>query len=134
MQASLVPVPLVDQVWPLVCEGFNRASQRSGGDITVAELWIGCRSGHCFLFTVHSESAIVAATIWRSEAWGRGQRFRCLALYGKDMKAWKDILREHVVTVAKCAGCTGLIADGRLGWKKILPEAVTLKAIYEAPI
>ena len=135
MNVSLVPVHMVDTVWPHVVAGFQRASTRSGGDLTVADLWIGCRAGHCFLFVVqNAENQIIAATAWKPEAWGKGQRFRCLGLYGKGVREWADTLRDHVSQVAKLCRCNGLIADGRDGWKVIFPDAKRLRAVYEVAI
>lgn len=135
MLVSLVPLNLVDTVWPHVVDGFQRASARSGGDLTVADLWIGCRAGHVFLFVVQDDAnQIIAATAWKPETWGKGQRFRCLGLYGKGVKAWKDELRAHVTRVAKLCGANGLIADGRDGWTAMYPDARKIRAVYEVAI
>ena len=135
MQVSLVPVHLVDNLWPHVSEGFQRASKRFGGDITVGELWTACRSGHVFFFVVQNDTGeIVGATIFRSEAWGKGQRFRCLAMYGIGIKLWRDVALEHVVKVAKLAGCNGIVSDGREGIGKLFPEAKKVRSVFEMEI
>ncbi len=135
MNISLVPIHLVDQIWPHVVAGFQRSSARSGGDLTVSDLWIGVRAGHCFMIVVQNgEGQIIAATVWKPETWGRGQRFRCLGLYGKGVKQWAVALREHVTRVAHLCGCNGLIADGREGWKVIFPDAKRLRAVFEVAI
>ncbi len=83
---------------------------------------------------VVGEGQIIAATVWKPETWGRGQRFRCLGLYGKGVKQWAVALREHVTRVAHLCGCNGLIADGREGWKVIFPDAKRLRAVFEVAI
>lgn len=134
MRVTLVPVHLVDSTWRCVSEGFGRASRRFGGDLTVGELWQLCRSGNAFLFVVHDDKEIIAATAWRPELWGSGPKFRCLALYGSGVRDWKDDLRAQVTRVARDCGATSLLSEGRLGWQKIYPDAKILRATYEAQI
>ena len=134
MNVTLVPLHLVDGVWPSVKDGFQKASDRFGGDLTVGELWQGCRAGHVYLFVVHDDQKVVAATAWKPELWRSGPKFRCLALYGKGVREWKDALRVQVERAAKSCGATSLIADGRLGWKAIYPDAKVLRVVYEAAI
>lgn len=134
MNVTLVPQHMVDAIWPNVKDGFQRASDRFGGDLTVGELWQMCRGGQAFLFVVHDDQKIVAATAWRPELWGSGPKFRCLALYGKGVWEWKDTLREHVERAAKLCGATSLLADGRSGWKEVYPDAKILRVVYEARI
>lgn len=134
MNVTLVPLHLVDGVWGRVSRGFQRASDRFGGDLTPGELWQMCRTGQAHLFVVHDDQQIVAATAWRFEIWGKGPRYRCLALYGKGVMEWKDQLRTSVENAARDCGAAGLIADGRLGWKAIYPDAKVLRVVYETPL
>jgi len=134
MNVTLVPLHLVDGVWKLVSSGFERASRRSGGDLTTGELWQMCRTGQAHLFVVHDSEKILAATAWRFEIWGRGPRYRCMALFGHGVKDWKDSLRKEVETAARHCGATALVADGRLGWKAIYPDAKVLRVVYEASL
>lgn len=134
MNVTLVPLHLVDGVWPSVKDGFQRASDRFGGDLTVGELWQGCRAGHCFLFVVHDEQKVVAATAWKPELWRSGPKFRCLALYGVQMDDWFDEMRRKVTETAINCGAASLIAEGREGWRKVLPEAKVLRTLYEERI
>lgn len=134
MNVSLVPVQMVDQIWPRVFEGFQRASDRFGGDLTVGDLWQGCRAGTCFLFIVHDDKEVVAATAWRPELWGSGPKFRCMALYGLGMADWMPELHEKVRQTAIHCGAASLMAEGREGWAKIFPNAKLLRVTYEEPI
>ena len=134
MNVTLVPLHLVDGLWRHISAGFDRAAKRSGGDLTVGELWQMCRTGQVHLFVVHEGDKILAATVWRFEIWGKGPRYRCMALYGSGVMDWKDLLRESVEAAARNCGATALIADGRLGWKAIYPDAKVLRVVYEAPL
>lgn len=134
MKTVLVPVHMVDQIWPQVVEGFQRASDRFGGDLTVGDLWVGCRAGHCFLFVVHEGEEVKAATVWKPEVWRSGPKFRCLALYGKGMAEWMPELHEMVRKVGRDCGAETLLAEGRKGWERIFPGAKPLRTLYEEPI
>ena len=134
MNVTLVPLHLVDGVWRHVSDGFGRASKRSGGDLTVGELWQMCRTGTAFLFVVHDDKSVVAATAWRPELWGSGPKFRCMALYGKGMADWMPELHEKVKQTAIQCGATSLMSDGRAGWQKVFPNAKVLRMVYEEPI
>ncbi len=134
MNVTLVPLHLVDGVWRHVSDGFGRASKRSGGDLTVGELWQGCRAGHVFLFVVHDDQKVVAATAWKPELWRSGPKFRCLALFGLGMQDWMPELHEKVRETAVQCGAESLLAEGREGWKKIFKAARVLRVVYEEPI
>lgn len=135
MDTILVPVHLVDPVWPHVSEGFKRASDRFGGDITVAELWTACRAGNVWLFVVRDDAEkIIAATVFRAERWRKGERFRCLAMYGERMKEWQEALFKHVTQVAKDAGCNGFVTDGREGIGFMFPNAKKVRSVFEMEI
>lgn len=134
MNISLVPLHLIDGIWPSVKDGFQRASDRFGGDLTVGELWQLCRSGNAFLFVVHDDQTVAAATAWRPELWGSGPKFRCLALYGTNMADWMPELHEKVKQAAVQCGATSLMSDGRAGWQKVFPKAKVLRMVYEERI
>jgi len=134
MNVTLVPTQMVDAIWPSVKDGFQRASDRFGGDLTVGELWQGCRAGTCFLFVVHDDQKVFAATAWKPELWRSGPKFRCLALYGVQMDDWFDEMRRKVTETAINCGASSLIAEGREGWRRVLPEAKVLRTLYEERI
>lgn len=130
MQVSLIPVQMVDQVWPGVANGFQRASDRFGGDLTVGELWGGCRAGHCFLFVIHDEQKIAGATVWKPEMWASGTKFRCLGLYGKGMSTWLDDLVAAVAKVARDCGAEEAVFDGREGWFRELKGIRRIRSTF----
>ena len=134
MNVTLVPVQMVDAIWNSVKDGFQKASDRFGGDLTVGELWQGCRAGHVFLFVVHDDQKVVAATVWKPELWRSGPKFRCLALFGLGMQDWMPELHEKVRQTAIQCGAESLLAEGREGWKKIFKAARVLRVVYEEPI
>lgn len=124
----------VDQFWSHLSAGFQRSNLRSGGDLTLGELWMVCRSGNAFLFVAHEGDTILGASIWKPQQWQTGAKLRCLGLYGRQMKTWIYDMQELVERVAKDCGANGLVSDGRPGWRAIFPHAKVLRLVYEEPI
>lgn len=133
MQINLVQTQDVDKVWALLTDGFQRALLKTGGDITIGDLWQGCRNGTSFLLIAH-DGEIRGASIWRPEVWQTGTKMRCLGLYGKNMKAWFEDMRALAKQVGKSCGATSLISEGREGWKRQCPYAKVLRVLYEEAI
>lgn len=133
MQAILVFAITVDQVWPEVCDGLHRSLMKTGGDMTVGELWQECRSGRSFL-VIAQDQTVKAAAVWRAETWQTGVKLRCVALYGKGMSEWLGPMREKAAEIARACGATSFITEGREGWAKIFPKAKKLRVLYEEPV
>ncbi len=137
---SLVPVTNIDALWPHLREGFEKALQRTGGDLTTGDLWAQCRNGTAFLLVAYDEKAenpppevfnLRGASIWRPETWTSGKKLRCLGLYGSNMTDWIQDMRDMAARIARDCGATSLVSEGRLGWQKIFPKATVLRALYE---
>lgn len=131
MLCSLVPVLMVDQVWPNIAEGMTKGCQRSGGDLSAGWLWTQCRSGNAFLFVAATETDVHGASIWQFETWPNGTRFRCLMAAGEGMADWFSDMRVKVEEVARHGGAAALVSDGRTGWERHLPKARKLRVVYE---
>jgi len=130
MNVQLVPVHFVDQIWPAVSEGFGRSLEYAP-DLSLGYLWTECRSGEAYLFVAHDEAGeVLAASIWRFTVWLTGPRFKCLALYGKQMKRWLRPMEDAVRQAAKHGGATALAYEGRPGWKRLF-NARQIRAVYE---
>ena len=134
MQVSLCGVAQVDQVWPALREGLQRALLRTGGDMVSGDLWSAVRSGNAFLLVAHEGDKILGASVWRSETWQSGVKLRCLALFGVGMKSWIGEMRELAVRIAHDCGATSLVSEGRAGWQKVFPAAKVLRLLYEEQI
>jgi hypothetical protein len=134
MQVSLVPVPNVDQFWPHLREGFERALLKTGGYLTTGDLWAQCRAGTAFLIVAHEGEAIRGASIWQPDTWMTGRKMRCLGLYGVARNDWLFDMRDLAARLAKDCGATSLVSEGRPGWQKIFPKAKVLRVLYEEPL
>ena len=102
--------------------------------MTADYLWSECRSGKAFLVIVTQGKEILAASVWRFEAWSTGCKLRCLGMYGTKMKQWLEDHRAFTLEMARVGGATSLVTDGRLGWERIFPQARILRQTYEIEI
>lgn len=133
-RVTLVSVPLVDQVWPLITYGLEHACRKTGGDITSDYLWRLCRSGEAYLFVAADGEQVIGASVWQFQSWTSGKKFRCLCLYGERMSEWAEKKQELAKQVAKVGGATSIVTDGRLGWAKRYPKARVLRTTFEMDI
>jgi hypothetical protein len=131
---TLVPVDRVDATWPHVRAALQGSCLATGGDISAADLWQGCRAGQMFLVVAYDEDAILGASVWRPEIWATGTKLRCMAVAGKDMKMWLADMRETATKIAQDCGATAFVTEGRKGWQRIFPRARVLRSLYEETI
>jgi hypothetical protein len=128
VQVELCPVYMTDAIWPKLQEGFRRSLAGTGGDLSEIDLRVIARTGQGFLFIATEGQDVRGASLWRADNWASGQRFRCLAVFGKGMEDWFDLMRAEV---EKVAGTLPLVADGRNGWGRVIPGVKQLRAVYE---
>lgn len=128
---TLVSVDKIDHVWPHVREALEAACRRTGGDLTTATLWAGCRRSDNYLIVAHDGERIQAASVWKPENWSSGRKLRCLAVAGVGMKDWLQPMREEAAKLAKLLGATAFVADGRTGWQRTFPRARVVRVVLE---
>lgn len=133
MTVYVVRTHEVDDRWLEISPLFQKAINRCGDDITTAELWQMCRTGHAFLLIAIIDHEIVAASAWRFEKWGKGTVFRCVCLGGSGMDAWLNNGLQLINKMMREGGADRLIADGRVGWTRVLKQfsARTLRVTFE---
>jgi hypothetical protein len=118
----------------MLTQGFQKALLKTGGDLSLGDLWQQARRGDAFLIIAHEEDRLYGASLWRPEVWQSGTKLRCLALYGTEMAGWIADMRTTAQKIAKDCGATTLLAEGREGWTKIFPNAKRLRVLYEETI
>ena len=133
MNIAIVGLHEVDQIWPLVAEGLQKACQRCG-EMTSGELWTMCRSGHAFLIIIFEKNSIIMASVWRFESKNGRPVFRCEMMYGHGMGDWLEEARLFITKLAKENGAKALVAEGRRGWLRLIAGAVECAPDYEVEI
>lgn len=125
MKIGIANAAEVDQIWPLISEKMQAGCNRTGGGTSSADLWQMCRGGDAFLVIGFTPEAVKFASVWRFETWPSGQVFKCIGLCGSDPKKWIADLHEFVLSQARIAGTTRLVAEGRRGWSRIFERYVS---------
>ncbi len=131
MKCDLVSVHQVDQFWPLLANGMAKSCKRSGGGIVAGDVWRECRSGAAWLIVARDDSGIQGASVWYLQTGASGAWLRCMALFGVNMKIWKDDMRLLARRIAADCGAVGLQSDGRRGMKAMYPAARVKRVYYE---
>lgn len=131
---TLVPVDSVDGIWPHVAQGLQKALLRTGGDLSLGELRQGCRSGAFDMLVACDATGVLGASIWQAQVWQSGNKYRCLALYGRDFRKWIEPMHIAAAEWGRNSGCTSLVAEGRSGWTRIFRKASALRVLYEEPL
>lgn len=119
LRLGLASVSEIDRLWPLLSDGLGKACKRCDSQWTAGELWQLCRSGNAFLILVYDDDKIWSAGVWRFETARPGPVFRCIMMYGENMRAWLNMAREFIEKLAKENGAKALVAEGRQGWGRV---------------
>lgn len=123
MTVQFASVGQIDGYWPHVKDFLQNAIDATYNDVTLADLYVACRSGNAFLMIGGSDESLKIAAVWRFEKWNDGMVFRCLALGGVDMNEWLSSAFDSAKMIASTGGAISLVASGRKGWAKAIPDA-----------
>lgn len=119
LRVGLASLQEVDNVWPLISQGLEKACKRCNEVHCAGDLWQMCRSGHAFLILVYDDDKIWSAGVWRFQKARPGHSFRCVMMYGENMRGWVDMARDFITKIAKDNGAVALVAEGRAGWSRV---------------
>lgn len=123
MQVDFASQSQVDGLWPHVKDIIQKGIDATANDLRLSDLFVACRSGHAFLMVGGNGKSIQMAAIWRFEDWNDGTVFRCLVLGGDAMVEWLPMAFDQAAKTADIGGATQLVATGRKGWLKAIPNA-----------
>lgn len=133
IRVELANCQQVDQLWPIISEGLEKACRRTGGDLTSDYLWSECRAGRAFLLIACDDDRIIAAGVFRFEAWTSGRKLRVLSLYGTRMSEWLQHGLSVVRQMMRVGNADGLVFEGRPGWSRKL-RARELRRLFEVTL
>lgn len=133
IRVELANCQQVDQVWPIISEGLEKACRRTGGDLTSDYLWSEARAGRAYLLLASDGEPIIAAGVFRFEAWTSGRKLRVLSLYGTRMSEWLPRGLSVVRKMMRVGNADGLVFEGRPGWSRKL-RARELRRLFEVTL
>lgn len=124
----------IDGIWPRVTDYLQSGIDATENDLTLAGLYTACRSGHAFLMVGGIDDAIAMAAVWSFQNWNCGPVFRCLVLGGDDMSRWLPLAFAEAKRVAALGGAKKLVANGRKGWLRAVPNATEIYTAMEVDL
>jgi hypothetical protein len=131
MDIYITPTADIDLIWPDYARGLEYACRRGNDDkLTAGVLWQMCRSGHAFFVVCEEFGKAKCVSVWRFETPNEPQNFRCLALYGNDMRSWIKELPEFAKNIAKMNGGKRLVISGRSTWLRLFKDAQKIDNNY----
>lgn len=134
MRIGLANAAEVDEIWPSIASNVQATCDKSGGDLSSGDLWQMCRSGQAFLVVIMDDNGPVATIIVQFQKWNRRTVLRCLSIDGERMSEWLDDAMAYISNMGRNGGASSLIAEGRDGWSRVLPQAKKLRITYEVEI
>lgn len=124
---QLVPVLLVDQYWPHLQEGMDKACRKGGGQYGPDWLWSMCRKGDAFLIVDTEGDQIRAAAVVQVQNWVNRTILFVYAACGRDLEEWMEPMKEFAFNAFSVSA---IMFEGRLGWGK-KKGIKTLRCVYE---
>lgn len=135
MKLTIVPLQLVDEFWPQLAAGFNNACKRAkADDLNAGILWQMARKGEAFLILAHKGEEILQASLWRFDGPLEPESFRCIMLYGQNMKLWYEPMLKFISETARQNGAARLVTKGRRGWLRKCAGAIKINDDYEVDL
>lgn len=138
-KCELVPVMLVDSVFPRCVDGFKKALAKVHGNMDAAYLYQECRNGNASLVVVHDDETIGAAMIVRFENWCGKSVLHTLGLWCT-AKGSYEMMHQKQRELAKIGGATSLVSGARVserglcGYRRRHPTAKLLYVTLEVEL
>lgn len=117
-QLTTVPADDLDLVWPHIETLVERATASSHGRETAFDIRRSIRARDCQLWMAWNDGP-EAICITQIEDHPRKKVCRIRIAVGENMAAWVEYMRD-LTAWAKAVGCSGIIAEARPGWERVL--------------
>lgn len=125
---QLVPVLLVDTVWPQLIEGMSEACRRGGGQYTQDWLHSLCRKGEAYLVVDLEGETVNAAVVCQNQVWSGKSVLYLLACCGRPYRP-----RPFIDFAKGNFSFDTIVFEGRKGWGK-LPGVRTVRHVFEMEV
>lgn len=125
---QLVPVLLVDQVWPDLKAFMAIACDKGGGQYTEGWLHTLCRKGDAYLVIDRVGDDVLAGVVCQEQNWSGRTVLNILACGGMEYNS------SAFIEYARSAfNVDGIVFEGRKGWQKT-PGVRLVRCVYEMGI
>ena len=124
MDIAIVPIPLVDVIYPL-CETYiNDVIERAENDISNEVIKSQLKRGETLMVVICEEGDVIAVNIMEPREFETGHRVMLIPITaGIRMSEWLDDFLELAHQIAKGEGCQELRGIScRKGWTRALRD------------
>lgn len=112
----------VHREWPEAAPLVAKALPYSHGEVTIDHVYEALLQGTTRLITVREEKKMIAAVVISMHDYPAKRVCQISYAGGADMEKWAVQGIELVKALAKQAGASGIIIQGRKGWVKVFKE------------
>ena len=121
MKISIVPVNMIDYMFPQCGYHLQRVVDNSHGDLCLEGMKKELLEGNAGLLIVTEGDDLIAAMTATVSVMQTGLRALYLPAIGGDrLDEWMDLMLPMLNELAKVYNCTEIRGTGREGWERIL--------------
>jgi len=136
MQASLVPVEYVENIWPQIEKYLEGPAKYSYGRYEVEDIKQGLLTKPQQLWIAFDGPKVYGAVVTTFSYYPRMTSLDMIFTGGVELKKWKDPMLTILQKFAKEHGCKIIESYGRPGWEKIFKDDgyKSRFVFYELPV
>jgi len=120
-EISVVLIKDVPDVWEEVYPIIDRCQRYANGELYTQDYLEMILDGNIQLWVASDKEKIFAAMLTEFIAYPRKKVLRIIAIAGNRMESWMEFF-PALEAAALGVGCTGLEAQGRKGWLRVLKD------------
>ncbi len=122
---------MVPNVWPHVKPFIDSALKY--GDVTMQEIEGELSSGASLLWIVWDGTKPLAGVVTKLKPGRNGSACHIKACGGKQMSDWIGLV-SLIEEYAFAEGCARVVAEGRIGWERVLKDYTKVRVVLEKPL
>ena len=120
-EVSIVSIEDAPKVWEEVYPILDRCQRYANGELYTQDYLEMILDGNVQLWVASDKEKIFAAMLTEFIAYPRKKVLRIIAVAGNRMESWMKFF-PALEAAALGVGCTGLEAQGRKGWLRVLKD------------
>ena len=120
-EVSIVCIKDVPSLWEEVYPIIDRCQRYANGELETQDYLQMILDGSIQLWVASDKEKIFAAMLTEFIAYPRKKVLRIIAIAGNRMESWMEFFPALEAAALK-VGCTGLEAQGRKGWLRVLKD------------
>jgi len=128
-----IPPEMLEQAWFWVSGLMKQAVDSADGELSIDFLRSEIGKAHMALWVASNPKDVrhpLAVMVTRLEKWEKELVLRIICVAGTDVDQWKHLM-TNLENMARDRGVSRVKWEGRLGWKKLLPDYEMTRIVME---